>query len=207
MSSTVSARRPPATAWLTATSVAAVGYLAVWIIGLSIWPSNLSVTSSGNAVIQAFAGHSGVAITQYILTEGLAGVALAIVLGRTLSGLPRITGYCAAAVSVVQCGLGIYLAGSVVPGGDASSARTFFDLIDRLDGVKMALLAITAVVASIAMRRPVWLRYAGFVLAVAIAVSGIGYLLANTTLAVAAWISLPLLLIWVAGLGITPRRA
>jgi hypothetical protein len=206
MSTTVTARRSPATSWLTATSVAAVGYLAFWIVGLLVGPSNLSVTSSGSAVVQAYAGHSGQAIIQYVLTEGLAGVALAIVLGGTLGGLARITGYCAAAVSVVQCGLGIWLAGCITPDGAAATARTVFDVIDRLDGVKMILLAGTAVIASIVARRPVWLRYAGFLLAVAITVSGIGYLLANATLAVAAWVSLPLLLIWVAGLGITPRR-
>jgi hypothetical protein len=45
------------------------------------------------------------------------------------------------------------------------------------------------------------------VLAIAITASGLGYALLNNTFAVAAWISLPLLLIWVTGTGITLARS
>ena len=47
--------------------------------GLLVWPSNLDVAASGTRVVQAYAGHEGVAVAQYLLVEGLAAVALGIV--------------------------------------------------------------------------------------------------------------------------------
>jgi hypothetical protein len=44
------------------------------------------------------------------------------------------------------------------------------------------------------------------VLAVALTVSGFGYLLLNPALAWAAYLSLPMLLIWVAGAGVLSAR-
>lgn len=44
---------------------------------------------------------------------------------------------------LVQCVLGLYLTGSVVPAGHASAAATLNDTISRLDGVKMLVLAAT----------------------------------------------------------------
>jgi hypothetical protein len=52
-----------------------------------------------------------------------------------------------------------------------------------------------------------WLGVVAAVLAVALVASGAGYLLLSTTLAEAASISLPLLLVWVAGAGIALGRA
>jgi hypothetical protein len=201
---------------ITASGVAGIGYLAVWLVGLVIWPSNLSVTSTGTQVVHAFAGHTGQAIAQYVLTQGLAGCALAVVViafGPALSGglglAARIAGYGAVTVSLVQCALGVHLAGWVAPDGDTDSARTLFDLLNRLDGVKMSLLAVMAAAASVAALRARalsrWLGHTGNVLAIALIASGIGYLLADTALAQAAWVSLPLLLVWVTGTGLTLR--
>jgi hypothetical protein len=120
-------------------------------------------------------------------------------------------GLAAVAISLVQCVLGVYLTTSVVPAGHVTAAGDLTDAISRLDGVKMLVLAVLAL-AGIALARgtsvlPGWLSYTGIALAVAIVVSGVGYLLLVDSLALAAWASLPLLLVWVTGSGIALGRA
>jgi hypothetical protein len=90
----------------------------------------------------------------------VAAVALAVVvltLGRAarhrgadlLSNVTVVAGISAAVVSLVQCGLGLVLAGWAGPGGDARGAGLLFAAISRLDGVKMLALAAMAVSAAV----------------------------------------------------------
>ena len=119
--------------------VAGVAYVLAWVVGLGVWPMNLGVDASDAKVVATYTGHESVAVTQYLLVEGVAAIALAVVvvaLGRAASG---------------------------------------------------------------------WLGRV-VVLAVALTVSGVGYLLLNPTLAQAAAVSLPLLLIFVTGTGLTLGR-
>jgi hypothetical protein len=206
---------------LAAPAAAGIAYAAAWVTGLAVWPSNLDVTVSGAKVMSAYTGHEGVAMTQYLLVEGLAAIALAVVvlaLGRAAGrrGASRwghivvFAGVGAAIVSVVQCALGLLLAGVAVPDGATGRAGTLFDVINRMDGAKMLALAAMAVAGIGLTRRsnllPRWVSYVAAVLAVAIITSGVGYLLLNPTLARAAAVSLPLLLIWVAATGVTLGR-
>lgn len=46
---------------------------------------------------------------------------------------------------------------------------------------------------------PLWLRVVGVALAVAIVLSGVAYLVLIGSLAIAAYASLPLLILWIAG--------
>jgi hypothetical protein len=183
----------------TAVRAAGIGYLAAWVIGLSVWPSNPSVTSTGPQVLAALAGHTGVAVAQYAATEGIAGLALAVVVS-TLRRPARISGYAAVAISLAQAALGIHLAAFVGPAHQAATAHTVFALLNRLDGVKMLLLAATALLTCVpALRagRARWIDWTGLALAVAITVSGVGYLLLSTALAPVAYVSGVLLLVWV----------
>src|SRR5262249_23475021 len=162
------------------------------------------------------------ALLQYLLVEGAAAVALAgvvLALGRAarrhgtvaLGRVVVIFGLGAAALSLLQCALGLLLAGRLVPSGDADQAGAVFTLISRLDGVKMVMLASLAVAgAAMALREgvlPRWLGYVAIALALALLVSGAGYLLLNSTLSLAAAVSLALLLAWVTGSGISLARA
>ena len=207
---------------LTVPAVAGLVYTASWLAGLAIAPSSTSVRSTGAEVVAGFAGHEGAAVTQFVLTEGIASLALAVVvicLGRdglragagTAARLMTGASAAAAVVGLVQCALGVYLTVSVVPADHASTAAAVSDAVNRLDGVKMFLLAVMAVAGTALARQtgllPRWLRWAGVALAVAITVSGIGYALLNNTFALAAWLSLPLLLAWVTGTGIVLGRA
>jgi hypothetical protein len=206
---------------LTVPAVAGVAYLVAWVTGLAVWPTNLDVAASGARVLAAYTGHQAAAVTQYLLVEGVAAVALAVVaiaLGqaarrRGAGPLGRATaaaGTGAAVVSLVQCALGVALAGWVVPDGDAGRAGSLFEAINRLDGVKMFALAAMAATGAALVRRagvlPHWLGWVGALLAVALVVSGVGYLLLSSTLAPAVFVSGPLLLIWVTGAGIFASR-
>ena len=206
---------------LAVPALAGIGYAASWVAGLSVAPSSTSVRPSGTAVLASYAGHLGAATAQFVLTEGAASVLLVVVVvafgraglragaGRS-AWLTLAAGLAAAAIGIVQCGLGLYLTGSVVPAGHAGDAAALTDTISRLDGVKMLLLAATAIAGTALARRtgllPRWLQRTGLALAVAIIASGIGYALLISSLALAAWVSLPLLLIWVSGAGILVAR-
>ena len=206
---------------LTAPAVAGVAYLLAWVAGLAVWPSNLDVAATGSQVVTAYTGHRGVAMTQSLLVHGVAAVALVIVvlaLGqaarrRDAEQLARATvvaGVSAAVVSLLQCALGLLLAGWAVPDGDSGQAGLLFAAINRLDGVKMLALAAMAASGAALVRRtrllPGWLGYLGALLAVALVVSGIGYLLLSSTLAPAAFVSGLLLLVWVTAAGISLGR-
>jgi hypothetical protein len=203
---------------LTAPAVAGVAYLVAWLTGLAVWPSNLDVAASGSQVVAAYTGHRDVAMLQSLLVHGVAAVALAIVvlaLGQaarhrdagSLAPATVVAGVGAAVVSLVQCALGLLLAGWAVPDGDSGRAGDLFAAINRLDGVKMLALAAMAASGAALVRRtrllPGWLGYLGVLLAVALVVSGIGYLLLRSALAPAAFVAGPLLLIWVTAVGIS----
>jgi hypothetical protein len=202
--------------------LAGIAFSAAWVTALVVGPSNLSVDASGDHVVAAIAGHQGAAIAQFLLAQGVAAAALAavaIALGRSTRGGPArrrgqvamAAGIGAAAVSLVQLALGLLLSVGPAPDGDASRAHLLFEAINRLDGVKMLLLAAMAAAGgALALSHrvmPRWLGFTGAALSVALVASAVGYLLLNSGLAEAAYVSLPLLLIWVTGTGIALGRA
>jgi hypothetical protein len=205
---------------LTAPAVAGIAYSAAWVLGLAVWPSNLDVAASNAKVLATYSAHRGAAMAQYLLIEGLAAIALAVVviaLGKAARrrGADRVgvatvvAGFTAVALSLAQCALGLVLAGAVAPDGETDRAGRLFDLINRMDGLKMVVLAAMAVTGVGLVRRavlPRWLGYIAALLAVALVVSGAGYLVLNATLAPAVFVSGPLLLVWVTGAGVVLAR-
>jgi hypothetical protein len=205
---------------ITAPAAAGIAYSTAWVVGLAVWPSNLDVTAGNAKIVATYRAHEAAAMTQYVLVEGLAAVALvvvAVLLGRAAGARhsPRlgvamlVAGLGAAVLSMVECALGLRLAGSVAPNLEIERAGRIFDLINRIDGLKMFALAAMAVAGFGLVRRavlPHWLGYTAAALAVALLASGTGYLLLNTTIAQAAYVSGPLLLVWVTGAGIALAR-
>ncbi|HEX9035731.1 MAG TPA: hypothetical protein VF808_01945 [Ktedonobacterales bacterium] len=213
----------PSTRWLfTWPALVGAAYTLTWLVGLAVWPANLDIAASGRLIVATYRTSQIQAMLQIGLVEGLAALALAAVAlavgrharqrGAARAGSAVVAlGLISAAISLVQCALGEALAGWIAPAGDAMVAKTLFDLLNRLDGVKMLTLAAMAV-AGMALAgagaSPRWLgRYEGALLALALVTSGCGYALLYGPLSLAAVVSLPLLLVWVTGAGIATARA
>ena len=202
---------------LAAPAPAGLAYVAAWIVGLAIWPSNPAVTDSGREVVSDYGAHRTLGAAQFLLVEGVAAIALAFVIvpiaraaGR--GGAARvilITGLTACLISLPQCVLGVVLATSLASPAHTRRAGQVLDLINRLDGVKMLVLATVIITAALARRElalPRWLSRVGVLAALALVVSGAGYLALDGALATAASVSLPLLLLWVSANGLALGR-
>lgn len=191
--------------------MAGVAYLVSWVAGLLVFSSSTQVRSTGEQVLSTYAGHAGPVAMQFVLTEGLTGVLLAVVLwhlgvvvGGRLGRVIGLTGLAAAAISAAECGLGVVLATRILSGHDTDAAGAAYDLLNRLDGAKMLLLAVSAGATALAIGRshaplPSWLAVVSIATCAAITVSGIGYLALDDALATAAYLSLPLLIAFVTG--------
>jgi hypothetical protein len=195
---------------LTVTGVTGIAYTLSWIAGLALPAPSPKLTASGASITAALAGHQAAVVAQFGLTEGLPAVGLAVIsiaLARAArrSGaaaharIALITGLAAALISLVQFVLGVVLAGTANPG----TAHLLYEAVNRLDGVKMLALAVLALAGATSGVLPRWLRYAGITLAIAITSSAVAYLLLLPGLADLAYVSGPLLLIFITGTGLT----
>lgn len=199
---------------------AGICYVAAWAAGLASWPANLALNATNAQVAASYRAHPAGAASQYLLSEGLAGLLLGIVLAATVisnrdRGLPRpwpaaATAAGAVAVSLLQAVIGMFLI-AAASHHDIARAGGLSNLVNRLDGVKM--LALAAVAAYLYARRtwdrrpPNWLRAIDALAAAALAVSGLDYLLLANSLAWTVYISGPLLLAWIAATGIWLTRS
>jgi hypothetical protein len=201
--------------------VAGIGYSLAWITSLSVGASNLAVAARGSQVVATFAGHGGPAMAMFVLAEGVAAVALAVVMisaaraarrsGARLAGLTGAGfGIAAAVVSWTELALGTWLVYGPV-GRRTATAGIAYQALIRLDGAKMFLLAAMAValsaVALTSHALPRWLAPPGFLLAASLAVSGLGYVLLAQGPASAVYVSGILLLAFVTSTGVTLRVA
>lgn len=192
-------------------AVTGIAYTASWIAGLSVGAPSPKLTASGAEIGGAFSGHEIVTVANFVLTEGLPAVGLAVIslyLARaarrsSAAWLAGLAGVLAATISLVQCLLGLALAGSATPG----TAHSLYEAVNRLDGVKMFALALLAVAGVAAGLLPRWLRYVGVALAVSIVGSGVAYLLLIQSLTVLAYVSGLFLLLFVTATGIVLGRA
>lgn len=198
---------------------AAVLYLVAWLLALAVAPSGTTVTATGVQVLAALHGHLAASGVQYLAAEVVAGLALVVVMlgvagasvgyGRSAARVVAACAVVAGALSVLQGALGLWLTTVVAPAGDAELAGGVFQVITRADGLKMLDLAALATAAALLGRRgalPGWLTGLAVVLAVTVSVSGVGYLFLVDSLAAAAYLSLPVLLVWVTGSGLAVLR-
>jgi hypothetical protein len=189
---------------------AAVGaaFTVSWIAGLAIPAPSPRLTAPGATIVAALAGHSGEMVANYVLTQGLPAFGLAVVsvfLARALRALGAAglastalaAGLAAAAISLTQCVLGVALAHTSSPG----TARELYELVNRLDGVKMFALAVLAAAAALASLLPGWLRYLSAALAILIAASGVAYVFLLDSVAWLAWPAGLLLLAFIPAAG------
>lgn len=197
-----------------AVAVIGVGYTLSWIAGLSIAAPSPKLSATGSQIVSELAGHGASVTASFAFTEGLPAIGLVVVAaaiagairraGRPITArLALIAGLSAAAISVTQFIAGVALARTSTPG----TAHLLYELVNRLDGVKMLALAGLALTVAVTSLRPSWLRYLGGVLAVTIASSGIAYLLLVDSMAVLAYVAGVVLLVFVPAAGITLRSA
>jgi hypothetical protein len=213
--------RPGRRKTLSVSALAGIGYAAAWIISLSVGAPNPSTAATGRQVVTAFAGHTGPALAQFALNEGVAAVALAAVVisvaraagrrGHARAGQAAAAfGITVAGVSWAQLAMGTWLFVGLVPDRRAATAGTVYQAITRMDGAKMFLLAAMALAIAQLARGPrvlpAWLAPLGVVLAAALVTSGLGYLLLAPGLSSAVYVSGILLLIFVCATGISLRR-
>ncbi|HEX4091248.1 MAG TPA: hypothetical protein VHZ33_21255 [Trebonia sp.] len=195
---------------------AGLAYVAAWVAGLAAWPVNLALTATAGQAAASYRAHPAEAIVQYALVEGLAGALLGIVLasalraarddaGRWAAG-PAALSAIAVVTSLSQCVIGL-CATAAATGGHVAACGSLSDLVNRLDGAKMlALAAAAAWLALTGLALPRWLRGVTAALTVALIASGYAYLTLSNGLAWTAYASGPLLLLWVAGVGIALSR-
>lgn len=199
---------------LTVTGVTGIAFTLSWIAGLSVGAPSPKLTASGPEIIAALAGHGPAVAAQFALTEGLPAAGLVIIslaLARAArrSGaavtarLAGIAGLAAAVISLAQFVLGMVLAGTSAPG----TAHIVYEAVNRLDGAKMFALAALGLAAAAAVVLPRWLRSTGIALAVAMVSSGVAYLALLQGGAVLAYVSGPLLLLFMTGTGIALRSS
>jgi hypothetical protein len=162
---------------LTVTGAIGISYTLSWLAGLAVPAPSPRFSASGAQIVSAIAGHAPALAIQFALTEGLpaAGIAVvAIALARvTGSQLAMVAGVAAAVLSVLQSCLGTWLAATTSP----VTAHVLWQMVNRTDGVKMLALAVLGAAGAAALVLPRWLRCTGAALAVAIAASGVAYLL------------------------------
>jgi hypothetical protein len=215
---------PPAGAWrrrlVSLPAAAGIGYSVAWLISVSVGAPNPSVAAPGARVVASFAGHGGPTMTMFVLAEGVAACALAIVVlsvanaarrcGARMAGL-AVAGFgvTAAVVSWIELGLGAWLIGGPVHERRYDTAGALDHALNRVDGAKMFVLAAMALGISATARRtvslPRWLALLGLLLAASLAVSGLGYILLAPGLASAVLVSGIFLLAFVTATGITLR--
>ena len=200
--------------------LAGVGYTVAWVASQAVGAPSPSVSASGRQVVAALAGHDGPTMTMFVLAEGIAAVALAIVVllvarAARWQGTPRAGltaagfGLAAVVVSWVELAMGAWLVFGVVASGRAATAGALWHALNRVDGGKMFLLAAMAVALAVLSMTsavlPRWLAPAGLLLAVSLVISGIGWLLLAPGLAASVIVSGVLLLVFVTATGITMR--
>lgn len=202
--------------------IAGVGYLTAWTVSQLVGAPNPSIAASGAQVVASFAGRGGQNMAMFVLAEGVAAVALVgvvVVIARAAlqrDARPRVRlaaqlgaafAIAAAAVSLIELGLGSWLVTALVPDRRPGTAGAVYHAVYRLDGTKLFLLAVMAVAMSaLAMTTqvlPGWLAPLGFALAVSLVVSGIGLVLLVPGLGDVVYVSGPLLIAFITSCGVT----
>ena len=181
-------------------------YVLAWLVGLLVAPAAPGTADAG-AVHEFFTAHAGAFLGQALLVHGVAGLALAgltvgfaaaVGSGRAVRWVTG-TGLAAAAVSLLQVGLGLAAAHDVAH-TSAATTTGWLQAVNVADVAKLVLLAVFAAgttrVAGCAGRLPRWLQLLGRVLVPLLAVGGLAFLRPDPALTAVLTVSLPTLLAW-----------
>jgi hypothetical protein len=202
--------------WIAASGLV---FVAAWVVGLFISFSSPAATASIADWTAYYLGHSGAAMFQTYLIDGLTAAALVVFAAALRSALRRFegesttlssivfgAGVAAASVSLVQGTFGQVLANHIAATGDAGAIRTLLELDTEADTFKLLPLALLVGATSILALRtgalPQWLGWSGAVLSVLLVVAGWSFPLNSPALGVALDVALVGLLLWVASVSV-----
>jgi hypothetical protein len=191
------------------------------LLGLVIAPSAPAIDASALAVHRFYLGHTAAAVVQSLLVHGVAGLALLLLAvdlrrvlrsraGRSLTTAATGAGVIAGVVSLIQVVCMVVLAAGIATATPERTLR-LVQVIDTADAAKLLALGIFVGGASLVGRRTEllawWLCMVGAVLAPLLPISCATFVLDQPGLYGALYISLPLLLVWVAGAGVAIGRS
>jgi len=185
-------------------------FVLAWVTGLLIAGGGPNPDASAADVAAYFAAHQHAAMAEHFLIDAVAGVALIglAITARRLSSVALAAGLAAAIVSLGQAAIGEAMA-ITASGGSASTVHGLFVTLNNADTIKIALLAVMIAATGLAARRralPAWLTRASLIFAPVLAISGLAFPLGSTGLYALLYLTLPLLLIWVAAFTIVIAR-
>lgn len=205
-------------------AVAGLAYVAAWIAGLLIEPSTPAPTASVAEVLAFYRANQAETMIQTYLFGGVAAVAIlawAAALRSTLALpdeglLPELlyaAGGLAAGLSMVQGAVGELLALQAGTTPVESQIRLLFDLMNVIDTFKLLALGLFIATTSIVVGRrgaaPLWVNVLGLVLAPALVIGGLGFLVQSAAFYGLLYIVLPMMLVWVVAVSlyVLNRRA
>ena len=127
--------------------------------------------------------------------------------------LPEIlfaVGGLAAGLSLVQGAVGELLALQAGTAPVESNIRLLFDLMNVIDTFKLLALGLFIAATSVVARRrgaaPLWVGILGLVLAPALVIGGLGFLVESVALYGLLYIVLPVMLVWVVAVSLYVLR-
>ena len=185
-------------------------FVLAWVTGLLIAGGGPAPNASASDIASYFAAHQHAAMAEHFLIDAVAGAALTglAVTTRRLSTAAFAAGLAAAVISLGQAAIGEAMA-ITASGGSTSTVHGLFVTLNNADTIKIALLAVMIAATGLAARRsglPTWLARASLIFAPILAVSGLAFPLGSTGLYALLYLTLPLLLIWVAAFTIVIAR-
>jgi hypothetical protein len=180
------------------------------VVGLIAFPAGPAIDASASERAGFYADHGAATAIQSALIHGvaplvLAAVFLALPATRRVRTAVRIAGAVGVGLSLAQLTLGLWRS-AIASTASANTVDDLVDAINRLDGLKMLAFAAMIAASTAAMSQHRRLTATAFATTAALVASAVGYLMLSTTLALAAFASLPLLLAWTAAFGTTIAR-
>jgi hypothetical protein len=184
-------------------------FVLAWVTGLLIGGGGPAPDASASNIAAYFAANQHAAMAEHFLIDAVAGAALIglAITARRLSTAAFAAGLAAAIVSLGQAAIGEAMA-ITASGGSPSTVHGLFVTLNNADTVKIALLAVMIAATGLAARRrlPGWLTRASLIFAPVLAISGLAFPFGNTGLYALLYLTLPLLLIWIAAFTIVIAR-
>jgi len=197
-------------------------YVLVWVIGLLISTGLLSPSMTNAEIQQVLLSNQQARMLQVYLIDGIAGIAI-LVFAATVAGLFRAldeknaslanvvlgAGIAAGSISLVQAGVQQALVNQELLVGADTPFRTLLVLVNQLDTFKLMALALLSVSTSVLGLRtrliPAWINWLGIVLAIALLLGGLSFVVASSMLTALLYASLPMLLLWVGAVSVTAK--